>query len=199
LLKISGVRGKAVEGRRSPRRGRENESCSWRGNFQRQRRDLFVAIKPKKKFSSVGAVSWKYIAPTELEIFHGWFYKDAAPTALSHAVAGVEQRRNQGTKFFRIGCLVAWLLKIFWRAGESGAEATAVQTLRDGHAFTNRAERLDCGAFTAAFACTWRKVNPKNFRPHVSGGVEQRSNQGTKFSRARCLVVKNLARGEKRC
>ena len=34
---------------------------------------------------------------------------------------------------------------------KSGAEATAVQTLRDGGAASNFAERLDCGAFTAAF------------------------------------------------
>jgi hypothetical protein len=34
---------------------------------------------------------------------------------------------------------------------ESGAEVTAVQTLCECLAFTNRAERLDCGAFTAAF------------------------------------------------
>ena len=32
-----------------------------------------------------------------------------------------------------------------------GAKATAVQTLRDCQASMNRAKRLDCGAFTAAF------------------------------------------------
>jgi hypothetical protein len=50
--------------------------------------------------------------------------------------------------------LVSWLLKIFWRAGKSGAEATAVQTLRECPAAANRAKRLDCGAFTAAFGWT---------------------------------------------
>jgi hypothetical protein len=37
------------------------------------------------------------------------------------------------------------------RACESGAEATAVQTLRAGRALPDFAKRLDCGAFTAAF------------------------------------------------
>ena len=37
---------------------------------------------------------------------------------------------------------------------DSGAEATAVQTLRDGRTRSCLAKRLDCGAFTAAFA--WR-------------------------------------------
>jgi hypothetical protein len=35
---------------------------------------------------------------------------------------------------------------------ESGAEATAVQTLREEHGRWTNAERLDCGAFTAALA-----------------------------------------------
>ena len=35
---------------------------------------------------------------------------------------------------------------------ESGAEATAVQTLRVRRALMNLAKRLDCGAFTAAFS-----------------------------------------------
>jgi len=35
---------------------------------------------------------------------------------------------------------------------ESGAKATAVQTLRDMRTRTNSAKRLDCGAFTADFA-----------------------------------------------
>ena len=34
---------------------------------------------------------------------------------------------------------------------ESGAEATAVQTLRECLALASCAKRLDCGAFTAAF------------------------------------------------
>ncbi|MEJ0088821.1 MAG: hypothetical protein WDM80_03580 [Limisphaerales bacterium] len=34
---------------------------------------------------------------------------------------------------------------------KSGAEATAVQTLRDERALLNRAKRLDCMRFTAAF------------------------------------------------
>jgi hypothetical protein len=42
-------------------------------------------------------------------------------------------------------------LNIYWFANESGAKAPAVQTLRDKHASANRAERLDGGAFTAAF------------------------------------------------
>jgi hypothetical protein len=33
---------------------------------------------------------------------------------------------------------------------ESRAEATALQTLRDGHAYSPHAQRLECGAFTAA-------------------------------------------------
>jgi len=39
-------------------------------------------------------------------------------------------------------------------ASESGAEATAVQTLRAEPWRGMNAERLDCGAFTAAFAPT---------------------------------------------
>jgi hypothetical protein len=34
---------------------------------------------------------------------------------------------------------------------QSGAKATAVQTLRDGRTSSKCAKRLDCGAFTAAF------------------------------------------------
>ena len=44
----------------------------------------------------------------------------------------------------RVGCL--------WK---SGAKDTAVQTLRECRASANRAERLECGAFTAAFG--WGK------------------------------------------
>jgi len=36
---------------------------------------------------------------------------------------------------------------------KSGAEATAVQTLARRPSASNFAERLDCGAFTAAFVC----------------------------------------------
>jgi hypothetical protein len=44
-----------------------------------------------------------------------------------------------------------------FRPFHGGAEAAAVQTLRDCQAPANRAKRLDCGAFTAAFAspATW--------------------------------------------
>jgi hypothetical protein len=38
------------------------------------------------------------------------------------------------------------------RRQESGAKATALQTLRDHRTSPGRAKRLDCGAFTAAFA-----------------------------------------------
>ncbi|GEM_PF-2313972 len=50
------------------------------------------------------------------------------------------------------------------RAGESGAEATAIQTLRDfvGRS-SNVAERLDCGAFTAAFSATQRVTGSAKF------------------------------------
>jgi hypothetical protein len=40
------------------------------------------------------------------------------------------------------------------RPGESGAEATALQTLRDSQTCSHRAKRLECGAFTAAFVRT---------------------------------------------
>ena len=52
---------------------------------------------------------------------------------------------------------------------ESGAEATAVQTLRDDQAHLNRAKRLDCGAFTAAFPTTTRKANLQRNRTSTSG------------------------------
>ena len=45
----------------------------------------------------------------------------------------------------------SYLKSVNFRPPESGAKATAVQTLRDGPAFSNFAKRLDCGAFTAAF------------------------------------------------
>ena len=49
------------------------------------------------------------------------------------------------------------------RALESGAEATAVQTLRAVRGRWPVAKRLDCGAFTAAF-CTARKFpDAENF------------------------------------
>jgi len=44
---------------------------------------------------------------------------------------------------------MSWLPAGF--ALESGAKVTAVQTLRVRPASQNRAKRLDCGAFTAAF------------------------------------------------
>jgi hypothetical protein len=50
------------------------------------------------------------------------------------------------------------------RAGDSGAEATALQTLRDGRTYPNRAERLECGAFTAAFARTTVFINSQRGR-----------------------------------
>jgi hypothetical protein len=46
------------------------------------------------------------------------------------------------------------------RAGESGAEATAVQTLRAGHDHMTDAERLDCVRLTAAFARTGISSGP---------------------------------------
>jgi len=49
---------------------------------------------------------------------------------------------------------------------ESRAEATAVQTLRDNQESSRRAKRLDCGAFTAAFAR--RELSPQS---GMSGGV----------------------------
>jgi hypothetical protein len=42
-------------------------------------------------------------------------------------------------------------LNPFWLAKNSGAKATAVHTLRDCQTAMNRAKRLDCGVFTAAF------------------------------------------------
>jgi hypothetical protein len=44
------------------------------------------------------------------------------------------------------------LVRLFYSPPESGAEATAVQTLRVRPAPMFRAKHLDCGAFTAAFA-----------------------------------------------
>jgi len=43
---------------------------------------------------------------------------------------------------------------------QSGAEATAVQTLRVGRTLSNLAKCLDCGAFTAAFipACETAEI-----------------------------------------
>ena len=42
---------------------------------------------------------------------------------------------------------------ILWKAGaESGAEATAVQTLRDAHRRWGARQRLDCGGFSTAFS-----------------------------------------------
>jgi hypothetical protein len=38
------------------------------------------------------------------------------------------------------------------KASENGAEATAVQTLREVREFWSGAERLDCARFTAAIA-----------------------------------------------
>ena len=43
-----------------------------------------------------------------------------------------------------------FLITLGSRQNQSGAKATAVQTLRDFLASSNRAKRLDCGAFTAA-------------------------------------------------
>jgi len=51
-------------------------------------------------------------------------------------------------------------LKPFETANESGAKAAAVQTLRECQATLNCAERLDCGAFTAAFS-TPKLINRK--------------------------------------
>jgi len=42
---------------------------------------------------------------------------------------------------------------------ESGAEATAVQTLRDGWVHPICAKRLDCGAFTAALIWQANKLS----------------------------------------
>jgi len=44
------------------------------------------------------------------------------------------------------------LISLFYSPPQSGAEATAVQTLRVHPAPRLRAKRLDCGVFTAAFA-----------------------------------------------
>ena len=58
-------------------------------------------------------------------------------------------------------------------AHQSGAEATAVQTLRDELVRPNCAQRLDCGAFTAALA--WRdnqlphRTNAANISPSPGG------------------------------
>ena len=41
-------------------------------------------------------------------------------------------------------------MQMFFRPDKSGAEATAVQTLRINRASTNCAKRLDCGRFIAA-------------------------------------------------
>jgi hypothetical protein len=54
-------------------------------------------------------------------------------------------------------------------ACESGAEATALQTLRDGQTYPNRAERLECGAFTAAFARTIVFINSQRSCAGASG------------------------------
>ncbi len=48
-------------------------------------------------------------------------------------------------------------------ASQSGAEATAVQTLRDCPTSPKRAKRLDCGAFTAAFEGASSVLIPPNF------------------------------------
>ena len=52
-----------------------------------------------------------------------------------------------------------------FRTGESGAKATAVQTLRAGRKLPNFEERLNCGVFTAAFARTEDSLHPEIFRP----------------------------------
>ena len=55
-------------------------------------------------------------------------------------------------------------LKPLGIANESGAEATAVQTLRECHAALNHANRLDCGAFTAAWVATLQTQSVINNR-----------------------------------
>jgi len=48
-------------------------------------------------------------------------------------------------------------LKMVWLFGRKAVLKTrALQTLREYRAFPNRAERLECGAFTAAFG--WRET-----------------------------------------
>jgi hypothetical protein len=44
----------------------------------------------------------------------------------------------------------------FSGADESGAEAAAVQTLREVRAHTASAQRLDCARLTAAFRTIWQ-------------------------------------------
>jgi hypothetical protein len=44
-------------------------------------------------------------------------------------------------------------------AGQSGAEARAVQTLRVGQSSATGAKRLDCGRFIAALVATKQSVN----------------------------------------
>ena len=57
---------------------------------------------------------------------------------------------SEAPRRFRMKRVIRFIIR--HATSESGAEATAVQTLRVHHAALFRAKRLDCGAFTAAFA-----------------------------------------------
>jgi len=56
-----------------------------------------------------------------------------------------------------------------FRACESGAEATALQTLREGRVLANYAKRLECVRFTAAFGRSGRGRMKIVFRACESG------------------------------
>jgi hypothetical protein len=62
--------------------------------------------------------------------------------------------RGEGERCHILITNLRLLVSSFLSPSESGAEATAVQTLRVHHAPPDHAERLDCGAFTAAFRAT---------------------------------------------
>ena len=59
---------------------------------------------------------------------------------------------------------------------KSGAEATAVQTLRDQRTPSLRAERLDCVRFTAAFVRQRSPFKPDH-HPFCIGGKQYHLNQ----------------------
>jgi len=56
-----------------------------------------------------------------------------------------------------------------FRSHQSGAEATALQTLARPMTTPTGAKRLDCGVFTAAFVRTTRYRTYQNLCPRESG------------------------------
>jgi hypothetical protein len=82
-----------------------------------------------------------------------------------------------------LSCAPGVSLLVSFDADESGAKATALQTLRDIENRVTVAKRLECGAFTAAFA----RTRPDDQRPRRPCPATPKPKlNGTGFSFGRC-------------